>query len=314
MLCGVRVLIIGCGYVGLPLGAELVRQGHEVFGLRRSAGASEELVAAGISPLAGDLTDPAVLAGLPGPFDWVVNLASSSRGGVEVYREVYLEGSRKIVDWLAASPPRKYVYTSSTSVYGQTDGSPVEEGDAAEPTTETGGVLVETEKLLIDAARERSFPAVILRVAGIYGPRRGHLFLKYLKGEATMAADRERLINMIHLTDLVSAIIAALEKGRPGEIYNVSDDESVGQARFFGWLAETLGRELPPVASAEELKRRKRGVTNKRVSNRKLKTELGVAFKFPNFRAGYTAEIERLRREGALEPVEGDGPTGPGGI
>lgn len=314
MLRRVRVLIIGCGYVGLPLGAKLVRQGHEVFGLRRSAEASEELAAAGISPLAGDLTNPAVLAGLPGPFDWVVNLASSSRGGAEVYREVYLEGSRKIVDWLAASPPRKYVYTSSTSVYGQTDGAQVEEGDAAEPATDTGRVLVETENLLIDAARERSFPAVILRVAGIYGPGRGHLFLKYLKGEATMAADRERLINMIHLTDLAGAIVAALEKGRPGEIYNVADDEPVGQGAFFGWLAETLGRALPPVAAEEELKRRKRGVTNKRVSNRKLKTELGVTLQFPNFRAGYTAEIERLQRVGALGLAEGDRPAGSGGF
>jgi nucleoside-diphosphate-sugar epimerase len=303
----VRVLIIGCGYVGVPLGAELVRQGHEVFGLRRTAEASAELVEAGIAPLAGDLTDPDVLSRLPGPFDWVVNLASSNRGGAEVYREVYLEGARKIVDWLSASPPMKYVYTSSTSVYGQIDGSVVEESHVAEPVTETGKILVETENVLIAAARERSFPAVTLRVAGIYGPGRGHLFLKFLKGEARMAADPERLINMIHLTDLVNAIIGALREGRPGEIYNAADDEPVGQGDFFGWLAETLGRELPPVASEEELKRRKRGVTNKRVSNKKLKSELGVALKFPDFRAGYTAEIERLRREGALESDRRDG-------
>lgn len=301
MLPRVRVLIIGCGYVGVPLGAELVRQGHDVFGLRRCAEASEELVAAGIAPLAGDLTDPGDLARLPGPFDWVVNLASSSRGGADVYREVYLEGSRKIVDWLSASPPQKYVFASSTSVYGQTDGAPVGEDDLAEPAAETSKILVESEKLLIDAARERGFPAVILRIAGIYGPGRGHLFLKYLKGEATMAADGERMINMVHLTDLVKAIIAALKDGRPGEIYNVADDEPIGQRSFFEWLGGTLGMEAPPIASEEALKRRKRGVTNKRVLNRKLKAELGVRLEFPNFRAGYTAEIERLRRAGALD-------------
>lgn len=75
-----RVLIVGCGYVGLPLGAELVRLGHEVFGLRRSPAGAAELTAAGLHPLVADITQPADLAALPGPFDWVVNTVSSSKG------------------------------------------------------------------------------------------------------------------------------------------------------------------------------------------------------------------------------------------
>ena len=169
------------------------------------------------------------------------------------------------------------------------DGSVVEESHVAEPVTETGKILVETENVLITAARERSFPAVTLRVAGIYGPGRGHLFLKFLKGEALMAADPERLINMIHLTDLVNAIIGALREGRPGEIYNAADDEPVGQGRFFGWLAETLGRELPPVASEEELKRRKRGVTNKRELTEERKSEQGGGATGAGFPGGRAA-------------------------
>jgi Trk K+ transport system NAD-binding subunit len=66
-----KCLIVGCGYVGLPLGAELVRQGHEVFGLRRSAAAENELIAAGIQPLTGDVTKPETLVKLPHQFDWV---------------------------------------------------------------------------------------------------------------------------------------------------------------------------------------------------------------------------------------------------
>ena len=295
-----RVLIVGCGYVGLPLGAELVRQGHEVFGLRRTVEGCDELKAAGIHPLAGDITRPDDLAKLPAPFDWVVNTVSSSKGGAEEYRSVYLDGTRHLIDWLAGTPLKKFVYTSSTSVYGQADGSLVKEDAPAEPASETSRLLVETENLLVTAVRERKFPAVILRVAGIYGPERGHLFQQYLRNEARIAGQGERILNMIHRDDLVTAIITALKSGRSGEIYNASDDEPVAQIHFFRWLSETLGKNMPPFATEAENAQRKRGLTNKKVSNRKLKMELGVQLKFPTFRQGYTAEILRLDREGKL--------------
>ena len=95
-----RTLIIGCGYVGLATGALLAAAGEAVFGLRRSADGCEALRAAGITPLLGDLTRREDLDRLPGPFDRVVNCASSSRGGAVEYREVYLEGTRTLLDWL----------------------------------------------------------------------------------------------------------------------------------------------------------------------------------------------------------------------
>ena len=295
-----RVLIVGCGYVGLPLGAELVKQGHEVFGARRTNTAEAERKAAGIQPLAIDITRPEEAAKLPAPFDWVVNCVSSDKGGVEEYRQVYLNGTRNLIEWLAPAPPKKFVYTSSTSVYGQTDGSLVKETSAVEPASETSKVLVAAEKLLLGAVAERKFPAVILRVAGIYGPGRGHLFLQYLRNEAKIAGPGDRFINMIHRDDLAGVIIAALKNGRPGEIYNAADDEPVAQIHFFRWLSETLGKWMPPFAEAENGDR-KRGVTNKKVSNRRLKMELGYQFKYPTFRQGYTAEIMRLERAGKLD-------------
>ncbi len=296
-----RVLIIGCGYVGLPLGSELVKQGHEVFGVRRSVENAADLAAAGIKPLAADITKPAELMQLPSPFDWVVNCVSSSKGGAEEYRQVYLGGTRNLIDWLTAAPPKKFVYTSSTSVYAQDDGSQVKESSPAEPTTETSKLLVETEKLLLAAAKEKKFPAVILRVAGIYGPDRGHLFQQYLKDEARIPGQGERFLNMIHRDDLVGVIIAALKNGRPGEIYNAVDDEPVAMIHFFRWLSETLGKWMPPFAEGAEDVDRKRGLTNKKVQNRRLKMELGYQFKYPNFRKGYTAEIQRLDQAGLLD-------------
>ena len=306
-----RVLIVGCGYVGLPLGVELIRLGHEVFGLRRSASAESELKTAGIQPLFGDVTRPETLAKLPREFDWVVNCVAAG-GGADDYRQVYLQGTRNLIEWLAPASAeasarqalKKFVYTSSTSVYGQTDGSQVKESSPTEPLAETAKILVETEKLLLgdDGSRGRSphqkFPAVILRVAGIYGPDRGHWFKQFLKDEARMEGDGSRFLNMIHRDDLIGCIIAALKSGRPGEVYNAADDEPVNQLHFFQWLAQSLDKPLPPSEPENPAENRKRGMTNKRVLNRRLKMELGYQFKYPNFRKGYSAELLRLDRAG----------------
>jgi nucleoside-diphosphate-sugar epimerase len=342
-----RVLIIGCGYVGMPLGAELVKQGHEVFGLRRSSGAEADLKSAGIKPLTADITKAEQLAQLTGAYDWVVNCVSASGGGAEEYRGVYLQGMRNLIEWLGAAPPKKFVYTSSTSVYGQDDGSLVKESSPTEPAAETAQILVETERVLLEAARERTprpidalcapetpgkdgpltpalspsegergntrplsgnprlmgtrFPAVILRLAGIYGPDRGYWFKQYLKNEARIEGNGARILNMIHRDDVAGAIIAALKSGRPGEVYNAVDDEPVSQLSFFQWLSGPLGKELPPSAPEDAEGVRKRGVTNKKVSNRRLRMELGYQFKYPTFRQGYTAELVRLDRAGELD-------------
>jgi nucleoside-diphosphate-sugar epimerase len=94
--------------------------------------------------------------------------------------------------------------------------------------------------------------------------------------------------------------VAALKNGRPGEIYNAVDDEPVAQIHFLRWLSETLGKWMPPVATEQEAAERKRGITHKKVSNRRLRMELGVQLKYPTFRQGYTAEITRLERAGLL--------------
>ncbi len=294
---GSQCLIVGCGYVGLPLGKELARQGHKVFGLRRSLLAEAEMKAAGITPLHADITQPDSLKNLPRDFDWVVNCTASGGGGADDYRKVYLEGNRNLLAWLADSPPKKFIYTSSTSVYAQNDGSIVTEKSPAEPEAPTSQVLVETEKLLLAAVAERRFPAVVLRVAGIYGPGRGHSFKQFLRGQARIEGDGTRWLNMIHRDDLIGVILAALERGTPGEIYNAADNAPPSQLEFFTWLAAELKQPLPAKVLADAEVWRKRGVTNKRVSNAKLRAELKYEFKFPDFRAGYTAEIARLAAE-----------------
>jgi nucleoside-diphosphate-sugar epimerase len=283
-----RILIVGCGYIGLPLGKELVRQGHQVFGLRRSALAAAEMQAGGLHPLPADITQPESLAHCPQDFDWIVNCTASGGGEAEDYRRIYLEGNRNLLAWLKDSPPKKFIYTSSTSVYGQNDGSLVTEESPAQPEAPTARVLVEAENLLLGAA-QTGFPVVILRVAGIYGPARGHGFKQFLRGEAKIENDGARFLNMIHQADVIGAIIAALEHGRPGEIYNATDNEPVSQLHFFEWLAAELKRPVPPKSPSDPATVRKRGLTNKRISNEKLRRELNYEFQFPDFRAGYRA-------------------------
>jgi len=297
-----RVLIVGTGYVGLPLGAELARQGHDVSGLRRNKSSATALQAVGIKPLFADITQPAELARLPREFDWVVNCVASGGGGVENYQRVYLDGMRNLIEWLAPAggPGRRntgtprFVYTSSTSVYGQNDGSLVDEKSPTEPAAETARVLLQAENELLTGAQQKNFPAMVLRVAGIYGPGRGHWFAQFLAGAARLDGDGARILNMIHRDDVIGCVIAALECGRGGEIYNAADDEPVSQFNFFSWLAATLGKPMPGSVPENADATRKRGITNKKISNQKLKTELGYCFKYPTFRAGYLTGIQGL--------------------
>ncbi len=289
-----RAVIIGCGYVGSVVGQILAREGHEVYGVRRTGDERGELAAAGIHPIEADIARPQGLKRLPDNPDWVVNCASSGRSGVEQYRRVFLEGSQNLIQRWQAAPPSRYVFTGSTSVYAQNDETVVTEESSTAPTTETGQVLVETERQLRDAFEQLGFPAITLRVAAIYGPGRGYLFQQYLKDQAKITGNPQRFLNMIHRDDVAGAIVAALTRGKPGQTYNVVDDEPVRQIAFYQWLSDKLQKPMPPYADEEEAVNRKRALTNKRISNRRLKEELEYKLKYPTYREGYAAEIAKL--------------------
>ncbi len=248
----------------------------------------------GLQPEVGDLTRREDLERLPGPFEGVINTVSSSKGGAAEYRSVYLEGTRTVLDWLRSQPLKRYAYTSSTSVYAQTDGSWVDESSPATPAGETGSLLRDTEDLLLDANRERSVPAVILRVAGIYGPGRGFLFQKFLAGEATISGDGSRFINMVHRDDVASALVRLMDPTLAAGIYNCVDDEPLPQGEFLRWAAQSLDRPVPPSAPEPAPGTRKRGVSHKRVSNARLRAT-GWAPAYPSWRDGYRAWVEAIR-------------------
>jgi nucleoside-diphosphate-sugar epimerase len=274
-LSGKNVLIVGCGYIGQATAARLRANGCEVTGWVRTDETASSLGKAGVSPFVGDASSATDWKRIKPEFDCVVHCASSGRGGVDSYRAVYLEGMRRVTQHLAKC---RIVFVSSTSVYAQNDGEIVTEKSLAQPTAETAKILREAEE---EGSQAK---AIVLRVAGIYGPERSVFLNKFRSGEAMIEGDGTRWINQVHRDDVAAAIVHALGQGEPGEIYNVCDNEPVTYTAFYEWLAPRLGRPMPPYGPTNP--DRKRGLTNKRVSNEKLRSS-GWSPIYPTFRDGY---------------------------
>ncbi len=262
--------IAGCGFTGLATARLLHGRGWNVIGGTHSPESAATLAGEAFPVVACDITDRAAISKLP-PVKAVVHCASSGRGGAGQYRAVYLEGARSLADVLG---PARFVFTSSTSVYAQTDGSVVTEESASEPDRETGRILREAEEFVVKSG------GCVARLAGIYGPGRSVLLKKFFSGEAAIEGDGGRFINQVHRDDIASALALLIESGARG-IFNVCDDEPMTQRAVYEWLAQRFQKPLPPSGPIDP--NRKRGWTSKRVSNAKLRA-LGWVPRYPSFR------------------------------
>ena len=265
-----RILIAGCGYVGQATADLFHAAGWDVEGWTASEESAAALSTKPYPSCQVDISNCDQVAERPGTFDAVIHCASSRGGGVEFYRQIYLNGARNLLDRFAET---KLLFTSSTSVYGQCDGSWVTEESETEPARDTGRVLLETEKLVLERRR------TVARLAGIYGPGRSALLNKFLAGTAIVDPERDHFVNQVHRDDIASAIffLVTREKQRT-QIYNVVDDQPMLQTECYRWLAQRLDRPLPPIGKSTG--QRKRGNSNKRVSNAKLRS-LGWPLQYP---------------------------------
>jgi nucleoside-diphosphate-sugar epimerase len=260
-------LILGCGYLGRVVARRWLAAGHSVAALTRSR--SDQLRALGIEPVLGDVTDPKLQ--LPAA-DVVLHAVGLDRSAGKSMRDVYVGGLANVLNSLP--PVKRFVYVSSTSVYAQADGGWVDESSPTEPVAENGRVVLEAERLL----RDRHPEAIILRFAGIYGPGRGVRKAAVEKGEP-IAADPDGWLNLIHVEDGATVVIAAAERAPAGATYNVADDNPVRRREFYTEMAGLIGAPSPRFARATDR-------SNRRLSNRKMRTEFGGDLRFPDFRAG----------------------------
>ncbi len=274
-----RVLIAGCGYVGVATADLFHAAGWEVEGWTHSAESAAQLADKPYSVRAVDIATSEAVRAAGGSFDAVIHCASSGGGEAECYRRVYLEGARNL---LAALRPRTFLYTSSTSVYAQSDGKWVDEESVAEPAHETGRILRETEELV------RQSNGMVARLAGIYGPGRSALLRKLLSGEARIEAGAERYFNQAHRDDIAAALLHLVTKPNESQVINITDDHPMTQRECYEWLAAKLDRPVPSLTS--QAGERKRGASNKRVSNRKLHA-LAWTPKFSNFKIGMEKSV-----------------------
>lgn len=290
-----RIVILGCGYVGTAVAVEGLRRGWSVWVLSRNQATLDELASKGVHTVAGDLADTAWHARMPDQPDLVLNCVSSGRRGLEGYQHSYVDGQQSVVAYCRAAKAGCIIYTSSTSVYTQTGGEWVGEADVQVATLPaTAQLLLEAERILLHAGlHARTY---VLRLAGIYGPGRHRLLDQVVNGDV-QAGSGEAYLNLVHRDDIVSAIYQAFGSNTQGGVFNICDGDPHPKRAIVRWLADRLGLP-PPVFDAslqqERGARRSAGSTppNRRVSNASARAVLGWQPLYTSFREGYASLLE----------------------
>lgn len=282
-----RVLIAGCGYVGSALARELIARGDRVTCLRRS----DAPVPSGTEFLQADLRDPGTLSGrLSGPWDAVVYSAAAGGSTDPEYEAAYVRGIRNLLGEFesASVSVGRLLFTSSTGVYAQDDGSWVDEDSPTLPRSFTGIRLLEGESVV----RQAPVPAVILRLGGIYGPGRDRLIRLARSGVPTPPADGGGWTNRIHRDDCAGALLHLIDLPEPESLYVGVDEEPARLGTILAWIREREGIPQPSPARLADpapgpAPTGLRGA-NRRVSSARLRKS-GYTFRFPTFREGFGA-------------------------
>lgn len=278
-------LILGCGYLGARLARVLIGRGHEVVGTTRSGVPRPVDASGGAAPARWDSAAPdaeSVLEALARDAAWVFFTAAPSAGAS--YESVYLAAARHMAAVMARTRPRAVVMISSTSVYGITDGSWIDEETAAEPLRGGGAILLAAERMLLDVA---GLPARIVRAAGIYGP--GRTPFSRVGAGSRVAGAGEAWVNLIHVDDLATIAVAAAEHGADRRIYLAAADAPVRRADYYAEAARLMG-EPEPVFAGGDAGPHVEGL-GKRVRSRRTLDELGVTLRYPDYRAGLRASL-----------------------
>ncbi len=270
------LLSLGHGYSARALGRRLLAQGWRVIGTTRTAEGARALAAEGV--------EPRIWPGEDLPFAEATHLLSSIAPGPA--GDPVLAAHR---DAIAAARFDWVGYLSTVGVYGDHGGDWVDEETPLTPATARGRARVAAE------AEWQAIPGLaphIFRLAGIYGPGRGP-FQKVIDGTARRIVKPGQVFSRIHVADIAAVLEASIAQPNPGRVYNVCDDDPAPPEDVLGFAAKLLGLPVPPEVAYDEAAMspmaRSFYAESKRVSNARIKAELGVRLLYPDYRAGLSA-------------------------
>ncbi len=271
-----HILVAGCGWLGTAVAARLMGRGDRVTGIRSDPGRAEGLRALGIEPLALDLAAPD--AALPDGVEAILALQAAQRGSEAAYRRAYLLANATLLRAARRPGLKALVYSGSTGIFAQRDGSEVDETSPPAPAPGTSQVLAEAERMLLGAAAE-GLPVRIVRLSGLYGPARTGVIERVRSGSLALGPGDGAWMNFCHRDDAVEAIIAALDRGRDGAVYHATDALPLRRREVVRHVAGRLG--IPPPSSAAPA-----AGPDRRVSGLRTRAELGLELRWPSLREG----------------------------
>ncbi len=289
----IRLFIFGLGYSALALARGVLADGGAVAGTVRSEDKRAELAPGGIAVhLFGrdrPLDDPS--RALAGATHILSSVPPDAAG------DPVLDQHRADLAALAdgARPPCWIGYLSTTGVYGDRDGGWVDETSELVPTGPRGERRLAAERAWLALGEQTGMPVHLFRLAGIYGPGRSALDT-VRSSRARRIVKPGQVFSRIHVDDIVQVLRASMAHPNPGAAYNVCDDEAAPPQDVIAHACRMLGVAPPPLVPFEEAElsdmARSFYRDNKRVSNARIKTELGVRLRYPTFREGLAAQIE----------------------
>jgi nucleoside-diphosphate-sugar epimerase len=275
-------LVVGCGYLGERVARVWRGQGHEVHVTTRRPERQSQLAAEGYRAIRLDVTKPDAWPNLPSADTVLLSIGFDRSSGALIH-DVYVKGVRNLLAGLPQDTGR-VIYISSTGVYGQTDGSWVDEQSECQPTRPGGKACLDAE----NSIRQHKFGprSMILRLAGIYGPGRVPRRDR-IANRRPVPARADGFLNLIHVDDAARVVVAADQQVTPPATYVVSDGHPLLRRDFYAEIARRMGVQLPEfceVPADSSAGRRSSG--SKRASNRRLLADIEIDLLYSDFRKG----------------------------
>ena len=280
---GKRLFCFGYGFSASALGALLGRDGWSLAGTCRTPDGCRALAEVGVAAVPFSREAPlADAAGcLAGATHILLSIPPDDVGDPALDCHGAAIAGLPGVEWIG--------YLSTTGVYGDTGGAWVDESAAPAPTGARGSRRLKAEESCLAFGARHGLAVHVFRLAGIYGPGRNAL-ASMRRGRARRIEKPGQVFSRIHVVDIAQVLAASIAQPRPGATYNVCDDEPAPAAEVVAHACALLGVTPPPLVPLEDADlspmARSFYADNRRVSNARIKEELGVALRFPDYRAG----------------------------